>query len=53
VTIIVTWRDDRGGPVQRRFAPHDLAAALDFALTKRRQFRGRRRVIIGALDNEG
>jgi hypothetical protein len=53
MTIVVTWLDDRGGPVTRRFAPVDLAHALDFALRKRRQFRGRRRVLIGAIDNEG
>jgi hypothetical protein len=53
VTIVVTWLDDRGGPVTRRFPPAYLAAALDFAALKRRQFRGRRKVIIGAIDNEG
>jgi len=51
VKIVVTWKDDRGGPVAHRFLPHQLAAALDFALLKRREFRGRRRVIIGAIDN--
>jgi hypothetical protein len=53
VTIVVTWLDDRGGPLVRRFKPIELQAALDFAAATRRQFRGRRRVLIGAIDNEG
>jgi hypothetical protein len=46
VKYVVTWGR---GDLFRLFNPEDLAAALDFAVLKRREFRGRRRVLIGGV----
>jgi hypothetical protein len=48
VKYVVTWRSETGFRAVY-YSPEELQRALDMAAHVRRQHRGRRRVIIGAV----